>query len=76
MFAVTPYLAERIVFGKNPDAPAGEIWQRCLVVGIARDVDGDPVFVVEVNDGGSSYLSFEDEVRRLDPVSTREKEQK
>lgn len=59
MFAITPYIAER---------EAGKEWKSCRVIGIeASESHLAPRFVVEYKEGGVTYLSFEEGIRKLEP---------
>jgi hypothetical protein len=67
MFAITPYAAERQVMTETDDGKYKFEWERCRVIGVHKDTDGEPVYVVEVFHHGTSSLAFEFDVKRLEP---------
>ncbi len=66
MFAVTPYFAERFVI-EHIDGKRLSNWERCRVIGVGKDEDGDPVYVCEIAHNGTTSLVMEMEVRRMGP---------
>ncbi|MFD1744051.1 hypothetical protein ACFSE1_01120 [Rhizobium helianthi] len=68
MFAVTPYIAERPMWVEQPNGKVKQEWAPCRVIGITKDDDGDPAFVVEFASSGSVFLAVESEIRRRGDV--------
>ncbi|MDW9583464.1 hypothetical protein GOB17_28115 [Sinorhizobium meliloti] len=67
MFALpTPYIAQRQVFNETDNGGMKAEWQNCRVIGISKDDDGEPAYVVEVYHNGTSSLSIEPYVKRLE----------
>lgn len=59
MFAITPFYAE---------CQHGKEWKSCRVVGIeVSEAQMAPRFVVEYKEGGVTYLSAEDGIRKHEP---------
>jgi hypothetical protein len=68
MFALpTPYIAERQVMIETDDSKYKFSWERCKVIGVGKDEDGEPVYVCEIFHHGTFSLVMEAEVRRLEP---------
>lgn len=67
MFALpTPFIAERQIFETTPEGSMRSVWERCKVLGVGKDEDGEPVYVVEVYHNGTSSLSMEMDIKRLE----------
>ncbi len=67
MFALpTPYIAERQVMIDSDDGKYNFEWERCKVIGVGKDEDGEPVYVCETFHFGTSSLVLEAEVKRLE----------
>jgi hypothetical protein len=63
MFSVTPYQAEFQKYVTQPDGGLKSEWHQCRVLGITKDADGEPVYVVQVGDRGETHLQLEHFVR-------------
>lgn len=67
MFALpTPYIAERQIYERQPDGSYKYTWERCKVIGVGKDDDGEPAYVVEIYHNGTSSLALEQDVKRLE----------
>lgn len=67
MFALpNPYIAQRQICTKQDDGTWRYEWENCKVIGVGKDDDGEPVYVVEVYHSGTSSLSLEMDVKRLE----------
>lgn len=67
MFALpTPYIAERQTYTKTATGMRPS-WERCKVIGITKDDEGELHYIVEAYHGGTSSLSMEFDVRRIEP---------
>jgi hypothetical protein len=65
MFAVTPYAAQRQRFIKNENGGLDCPWEPCRVIGITKDEDGEPAYLVEFKSGGEFMLAVETYIRKL-----------
>lgn len=63
MFSIEPYLAE---FEESTlkDGALQSTWKPCRVVGITRDDDGEPAYIIEVVNRGTTYLRTVEYIRR------------
>lgn len=69
MFALpTPYIAERNEWIKQANGSMKEVWSPCRVIGVTKNDEGEPAYVVEYGSGGSLFLSIEPEIRRRGDV--------
>lgn len=67
MFALpTPYIAERQIFVETENGGMKAQWECCKVIGVGKDDGGEPCYVVEVFHNGTSSLSLEPDVKRLE----------
>lgn len=68
MFALpVPYVAERRVYTTQPNGKCTPSWEQCKVIGITKDDDGEPAYVVEVYHFDTQSLAIETEVKRSGP---------
>lgn len=63
MFAIPAYTAEFQEFVLDDDRKMNGTWQQCRVLGVAKDEDGQPAYVVEFGRNGVTHLSIEPYVR-------------
>ncbi len=64
MFAVEPYSAEHQEYGADGAGGLKSTWKPCRVVGITKDVGGDPAYIIEITNGQESYLQVVGYIRR------------
>ncbi|SCB41710.1 hypothetical protein [Rhizobium multihospitium] len=65
MFAIpTPYFASREIYTKQAGGSMKASWQPCRVIGVTKDDDGEPAYIVEYTHDGITYLGTESYVRR------------
>lgn len=65
MFSIEAYAAQRQVFTANESGGMTSEWEPCRVLGITKDEDGEPGYLVEFYSGRESMLAVESYVRRL-----------
>lgn len=63
MFPIEPYMAEFQEFRMGDDK-LNTTWRQCRVIGITKDEDGQPGYLVEFGDRGVTHLAVEPYVRK------------
>lgn len=66
MFSIEPYFAERRALKANDTGALKHVWERVRVIGISRDMNGEPAYLIEAFHNGTSSLAIEGEIRRLE----------
>lgn len=69
MFSIEPYFAERRVLKANEAGEYRRQWERVRVIGISRDMNDEPAYLVELFHNGTSSLAIESEIKRLEKGS-------
>lgn len=66
MFAIEPYFADRRVLKASGNGELKHTWERVRVVGVTKDTNNEPAYLVEAFHGGTSSLAIEGEIKRLE----------
>lgn len=66
MFSIEPFYAERRVLKANEAGEHRRQWERVRVIGISRDMNGEPAYLIEAFHNGTSSLAIEGEIKRLE----------
>ncbi|MBC7149850.1 MAG: hypothetical protein H5U22_10755 [Rhizobium sp.] len=66
MFAIEPYFAERRVLKANEAGEYKHVWEHVRVIGVTKDMNNEPAYLIEAFHGGTSSLAIEGEIKRLE----------
>ena len=65
MFSIEPFDAERYVVRTKKGGPTTMKYEYCRAVGVTKNDDGEPAYVVSFVEDGMHCLAIEDSLRML-----------